>query len=167
VIPVYSFSKSHAMSGLRVGYVVTSDKTLGDRFAKLLRCTINGVNSLAQWAALAAVTGDNSHIDEMRAEYLVRRDIMVDALSGIEGVRPFTPRGTFYVWAELELSLYGRLGIRDADELSARLAARGIGSTPGDAFGHAAVDALRFAFSCSTQMVREGSVELRRILAAD
>ena len=109
---------------------------LHDRIPKLLRCTINGVNSLAQWAALAAVTGDQSQLAAMRAEYRVRRDVLIAALlQGSPGVRPFTPRGAFYVWAELDPSIYERLGVADADELSDQLAANGIGSAPGDAFG--------------------------------
>ena len=166
VISIFSFSKSHAMSGMRTGYIVTPAVTLHERLAKLLRCTVNGVNSLSQWSALAAVTGDEAHIESMREEYVVRRDVMMKALSGIDGLRPFTPRGTFFVWADIDKSLYERLGVADADELSSLLASRGIGSTPGDAFGQTSHDAIRFAFSCSTQMVREGSAELRRILTS-
>jgi aspartate aminotransferase len=164
-VSIFSFSKSHAMSGLRVGYVVAKSPLLQDRLPKLLRCTINGVNSLAQWAALAAVTGDASHLAMMRDEYRARRDMLVAALEGIDGVRVFPPRGTFFLWVELEPALYGRLGVADADALSSRLADRGIGSAPGDAFSAHAVDAIRFAFSCSTEMVREGGAALRRILA--
>lgn len=167
IITVFSFSKSHAMSGLRTGYIVTSNPLLQDRIPKLLRCTINGVNSVAQWTALAAVTGDQSYLEHMRQEYRVRRDIMVEALSGIDGLRPFVPRGAFYLWVELEPSVYERLGVADADELSASLAARGIGSAPGDAFGETCGDAIRFAFSCSTEMVREGSVVLREVLSGN
>jgi aspartate aminotransferase len=155
------------MSGLRTGYVVTRSKLLRDRIQKLLRCTINGVNSLAQWAALAAVTGSQDHLPVMRAEYTVRRDLMLDALSGIDGVRAFKPRGAFYVWADLDPSLYARLGVRNADELSSRLAQNGIGSAPGDAFGEHCVDAIRFAFSCDTVMVREGSALLRAALLGE
>jgi aspartate aminotransferase len=164
VVSIYSFSKSHAMAGLRTGYIVTRAPLLHDRLPKLLRCTINGVNSLSQWAAVAAVTGDQSHLDAMRAEYVVRRDLLIDALTGIPGVRPFTPRGSFFVWAELDPSLYERLEVADADALSARLAADGIGSAPGDAFGATCADAIRFAFSCDTAMVREGSAALRAAL---
>lgn len=166
VISIFSFSKSHAMSGLRVGYIVTADELLGARIGKLLRCTINGVNSLAQWAAVAAVTGDDSHVMAMREEYARRRDLMLAALRDIPGVHPFAPRGTFFIWAELDRTVYARLGVRDADEFSSLLAARGIGSTPGDAFGQTCADALRFAFSCDTAMVREGSAELRKVLLA-
>jgi len=167
VISVYSFSKSHAMSGLRTGYIVARPALLKSRIQKLLRCTINGVNSLAQWGALAAVTGPQDHLAAMRAEYTVRRDIMVDALRGIAGVRPFVPRGAFYLWAELEPELYQRLGATDADELSARLAQSGIGSAPGSAFGESCADAIRFAFSCDTAMVREGAALLSSALRGE
>ena len=125
------------------------------------------MNSLAQWTALAAVTGDQSYLEQMRQEYRVRRDLMIEALSGIEGLRPFTPRGAFYVWAEIDPSLYRRLGVSSADELSASLASRGIGSAPGDAFGESCADAIRFAYSCATEMVREGSAVLRRDLLGE
>ncbi|HTJ22723.1 MAG TPA: aminotransferase class I/II-fold pyridoxal phosphate-dependent enzyme [Gemmatimonadaceae bacterium] len=164
VISVFSFSKSHAMSGLRVGYIVARPALLRSRIQKLLRCTINGVNSLAQWGALTAVTGPQDHLAAMRAEYRVRRDILIDALTGIPGVRPFTPRGAFYVWAELDRDLHARLGVADADALSARLAQDGIGSAPGSAFGESCADAIRFAFSCDTAMVREGAALLRAAL---
>lgn len=164
VVSVYSFSKSHAMSGLRTGYIVARTALLKSRIQKLLRCTINGVNSLAQWGALAAVTGPQAHLAAMRAEYTVRRDILSDALRGIDGVRPFTPHGAFYLWAELEPRLYRRFDVADADALSARLAQEGIGSAPGSAFGESCGDAIRFAFSCDTAMVREGAALLRAAL---
>lgn len=167
VISVFSFSKSHAMSGLRTGYIVTRSPLLKQRIQKLLRCTINGVNSLAQWGALAAVTGPQDHLAAMRAEYTVRRDLLIDALSNIPGVRAFTPRGAFYVWAELEPSVYERLGVAGADELSSRLAVNGIGSAPGDAFGESCGDAIRFAFSCDTNMVRTGAALLRAALIGE
>ncbi|HYD51860.1 MAG TPA: aminotransferase class I/II-fold pyridoxal phosphate-dependent enzyme [Gemmatimonadaceae bacterium] len=164
VVSVFSFSKSHAMPGLRVGYIVTRSATLKDRLPKVLRCTINGVNSLAQWGALAAVTGDQSHLAAMRDEYQRRRDIIVDALSGIEGITPFVPRGAFYLWAELDQAIYRRLGVRDADALTDALAARGIGSAPGSAFGTSCRDAIRFAFSTDTRSVTEGAAALREVL---
>lgn len=164
IVSIFSFSKSHAMSGLRTGYIVARDPVLRDRIPKLLRCTINGVNSLAQWAALAAVSGDGEYVRAMGDEYQMRRDLMLEALSGIPGVRPFVPRGTFFLWVELDPALYARLGVSGADELSSMLAARGIGSAPGDAFGESCADAIRFAFSCSTEMVREGSAVLRTVL---
>jgi aspartate aminotransferase len=167
VISVFSFSKSHAMAGLRTGYLVTRSRLLKERIQKLLRCTINGVNSLAQWGALAAVTGPQDHLATMRAEYTLRRDTMIAALKDVPGVRAFVPRGAFYVWAELDPELYARLDVAGADALSARLAQNGIGSAPGDAFGEHCADALRFAFSCDTEMVRTGSALLRAALTGE
>jgi len=167
VISVFSFSKSHAMSGLRTGYIVTRSPLLKQRIQKLLRCTINGVNSLAQWGALAAVTGPQDQIARMRSEYALRREILLSGLVGIPGVRPFAPRGAFYVWVELDRALYERVGVANADELSSRLAHNGIGSAPGDAFGEHCHDAIRFAFSCETEMVRTGAKLLRSALTGE
>ena len=166
IVTLFSFSKSHAMSGLRTGYIVTCDPVLLERIPKLLRCTINGVNSLAQWAAVAAVTGSQDHLEAMRQEYIVRRDALIGALQGIEGVRPFTPKGSFFVWAELDPSLYQRLNVADADGVSGLLASKGIGSAPGDAFGETCADAIRFSFSCATPMVEAGAAALRAVLTA-
>ncbi|MDQ2890803.1 MAG: aminotransferase class I/II-fold pyridoxal phosphate-dependent enzyme [Gemmatimonadota bacterium] len=164
VISIFSFSKSHAMSGLRLGYIVTQSEILRERIPKLLRCTINGVNSLTQWAGLAAVGGSPDHLRAMRAEYSGRRKIMLDALSGIPGIRPFAPPGAFYIWVEIEPSAYTRLGVASAAALSERLADAGIGSAPGDAFGETCENAIRFAYSCDTKMVTEGSALLRAAL---
>jgi aspartate aminotransferase len=57
--------------------------------------------------------------------------------------------------------------VASADELSANLAARGIGSAPGDAFGESCDNAIRFAYSCATEMVREGSAVLRSHLLGE
>ena len=152
------------MSGLRVGYVATRSALLQERIQKLLRCTINGVNSLAQWAALAAVTGPQDHLPRCAPSTRCGATCCSGALANIPGIRPFTPRGAFYVWAELDPEVYARLGVSGADELSSRLAANGIGSAPGDAFGEQCVDAIRFAFSCDTEMVRTGASLLREIL---
>ncbi|HEV2641053.1 MAG TPA: aminotransferase class I/II-fold pyridoxal phosphate-dependent enzyme, partial [Candidatus Elarobacter sp.] len=134
------------------------------RIPKVLRCTINGVNSVTQWAALAAITGDQAQLRAMCDEYEVRRDIMARALGGIPGVQAFVPRGGFFIWAELDPALYHALGVTNADELSGLLAEHGIGSAPGDAFGRTCDDAIRFSFSCATSMVKEGAVVLRDVL---
>lgn len=164
IVSIYSFSKSYAMSGLRVGVIATPSLALKARIPKLLRCTINGVNSVAQWAALAALEGPQDQLPMMQREYAVRRDLLLAALEGIDGVTPHAPRGGFCLWVTLDPAVYARLGVHDADELSARLAEAGIGSAPGDAFGEYCHDAIRFAFSCETAMVREGATALRAFL---
>ena len=163
-VSIFSFSKSYAMSGLRTGYIATMDAKLMDRLPKVLRCSINGVNSLAQWGAVAAVEGDQTYVKSMCNEYKERRDIFMEALKGIPGLKVFEPKGTFFLWAEVEKSLLERLRCRDVDGLSNLLAERGLGSAPGDAFGETSTMAIRFAFSCSTKMVKEGAIILREVL---
>ena len=164
IVSIFSFSKSYAMSGLRVGYIVTGDDRVRERISKLLRCTINGVNSIAQWAAIEALRADPAHLEGMLKEYRIRRQLMLEALSGIPGLDPFLPEGAFYVWCRIDPVLYQRLGVKDADDLSSRLAAEGIGSAPGDSFGLHCEDAIRFAYSCGTAMVREGAKVLSAAL---
>jgi aspartate aminotransferase len=164
IISSYSFSKSHAMSGLRLGYLVTYSDVLLKRLPKILRCSINGVNSVAQWGAVAALQGDQSHIEEMKKEYMKRRDIMYDALNGIAGIKPFLPKGAFYMWVDLEQGIYDNLGYKNTQEISDYLANLGIGNAPGDSFGKSCEKSLRFAFSCATSMVEEGSEKLKEAL---
>ena len=165
IVSIFSFSKSYAMSGLRTGYLATVSEQMMERLQKILRCSINGVNSVSQWTAVAALQGDQGQLAAMRAEYAVRCEILVDALKEIPGVRPFSPHGAFFVWAELDPKLYARVGVKNADELSSLLAEKGIGSAPGEAFGESCHNAIRFAFSCSTEMVREGAAALKKALA--
>lgn len=164
IISVFSFSKSYAMSGLRVGYIVARQERIRERISKLLRCTINGVNSVAQWAAIEALRTDRSHLDGMLKEYRERREMMLSALTGIPGLEPFKPEGAFYLWCRIDPSLYTRLGVKDADALSNELAEAGIGSAPGDSFGQHCEDAIRFAYSCGTALVKEGTQALSEAL---
>lgn len=164
VVTIFSFSKSHAMSGLRVGAVLVSDSGIHDRMQKILRCSINGVSSVAQWGALAALQGSDSHREMMQREYASRRRTMIEALTNIPGLHVFNPQGTFFVWAEIERELIERMGLRDVSHLSDLLCERGIGNTPGIAFGPESGNSMRFSFSCSTTMVEGGSQSLREIL---
>lgn len=167
IISIFSFSKSHAMSGLRVGYLTTSDEQLGSRLQKILRCSINGVNSVAQWAALEAIQetlSNPSYTMHMRNEYTLRRNKMFEALSCVDGFKPFYPSGTFFLWVDVDPSFYARMKLKNADDLSNYLAEMGIGSTPGDAFGASCPHSIRFSYSCSTQMVVEGSELIKQML---
>ena len=163
-ISIYSFSKSHAMSGLRVGYIASKEKHFQSRVQKLLRCTVNGINSAAQWGALAAVQGNREHLGTMLAEYKNRREIIYNAACKIKGLIPFKPQGAFYLWCEVEESLLKKLGLQNAGQLSDFLAENGVGSAPGETFGSTSAHAIRFAFSCETKMISEGMESLSKLL---
>lgn len=157
-ISVYSLSKTYAMSGLRLGYLVVTQRLYLDRIKKLVRCTINGVNSVAQYGAVAALNGPQDFTRSMADEYQKRRDILYSALEEAPYIRAFKPGGAFYLWARIQPEWPGYDGRRDDWSMTNYLIdAAGIGSSPGSAFGDAGAGHIRFAFSCATEPVEKAA----------
>lgn len=172
VLSIFSFSKSFAMAGLRTGCLVAHSDLICERLQKILRCSINGVNSLAQWGAVAALQGSGrpDFVEVQRnmiQTYQQRRDCLLNALQDIPGIRTFEPRGTFFTWIEVEPSVLTRLRVESVEALSDKLCVEGVGNTPGDAFGPESGNALRLSFSCATSMVEEGALILRKTLTQE
>ena len=166
-ISVFSMSKTYAMSGLRLGYLVLDDVHILERIRKLVRCTINGVNSVTQYGAAAALTGPQDATRSMAAEYQMRRDILFDALEESPYLKAFKPHGAFYLWARILPDWPGYLGRSDDWSMTDYLIDQGaIGSVPGSAFGPAGAGHIRFAFSCSTAQVQEAAGLLPEVLRA-
>ena len=164
-ISVYSLSKTYAMSGLRVGYVITTHPVILERLKKLVRCTINGVNSITQHGATAALNGPQDSTRAMAAEYQARRDVLCDALDESPYLTAFKPQGAFYVWCKMKPDWVGYQGAKDDWSLTNYLIdAAGIGSSPGTAFGASGAGHLRFAFSCSTAQVKGAAALLPKVL---
>ena len=160
-VSVFSMSKTYAMSGLRVGYVHARDPVLLQRMQKMLRVTINGVNSLAQYGALAALKGSQQWVERMRREYQTRRDLIYDAVKDSPYLEPRYPEGAFYLWCRIRK--YPE-GVSDPFGMSEYILRRtGVGSVPGPVFGSAGADSLRFAFSAGTEKIREAAELLRAL----
>jgi aspartate/methionine/tyrosine aminotransferase len=165
VLSVFSMSKSYAMSGLRLGYLSCNDDRLIERMTKLLRCTINGVNSATQHGAVAALTGPQDATYAMAAEYQTRRDALWAGVSATPMLHPFKPQGAFYLWARIDNGWAGYNGKRGGWAFTDFLIEKaGIGSAPGDVFGDAGAGHVRFAFSCSTQQVMAAATLLPQVL---
>lgn len=152
-ISIYSFSKSYAMSGLRLGYVVLNqpNEIVEERIQKLLRMTINGVNSITQWGGVEAIKTPSTTIKIMTNEYEERRDITYDEIKRLKILTPIYPDGAFYLWCKVNecdeskyQSQYQYLG----DWLSDKLLKVGVGCIPGRVFGPASCDYVRFSFAC-------------------
>jgi aspartate aminotransferase len=166
-ISVFSLSKTYAMSGLRLGYVIVSQPLLLQRLKKLVRCTINGVNSVAQYGAAAALDGPQDFTRDMTKEYQKRRDTLFEALEGAPYIQAFKPGGAFYLWARIQPDWPGYEDHRDDWSMTNYLIDKaGIGSAPGSAFGAAGAGHIRFAFSCSTDQVEEAARLLPSTLGA-
>jgi aspartate/methionine/tyrosine aminotransferase len=153
VISVFSFSKGYAMTGWRIGYL-TAPAAIADAVVKAQEAVVACPSSLAQHAALAALSGPQDCIDEMRDEYRSRRDLAVQLLED-EGLFLTRPRGTFYVMADI-----ARSGL-DSYELARRLLVeRGVAVAPGETFGDAARSAVRLSLASSPETIREGITRL-------
>ncbi|MGE5250216.1 MAG: aminotransferase class I/II-fold pyridoxal phosphate-dependent enzyme, partial [Bacteroidota bacterium] len=156
---------TYAMSGLRLGYIALQDDHLLERLKKLVRCTINGVNSVTQYGAAAALNGPQDATRQMAAEYQKRRDTLLAALEESPYVRAFNPGGAFYLWARIQPDWPGYQGQADDWSMTNYLIDQaGIGSSPGSAFGEAGAGYIRFAFSCSTAQVEEAAALLPQVL---
>lgn len=166
-ISVFSLSKTYAMSGLRLGYVIGTEPLFLERMKKLVRCTINGVNSVAQYGAAAAINGPQDFTRGMAQEYQKRRDTLFAALEEAPYVQAFKPAGAFYLWARIQPDWPGYGDQRDDWSMTNFLIDKaGIGSSPGSAFGPAGAGHIRFAFSCSTDQVEEAAKLLPATLAS-
>ncbi len=164
IISLYSLSKSYAMSGLRLGYLTTNNKLLIERMTKLLRCTVNGINSATQHGGVAALNGDQKETEKMRSEYQQRRDLLVVALRQSRYFDPFNPIGAFYVWAEINKGWPGYNGIKDGWAMTNFLIDNsGIGSSPGDVFGNGGKGYIRFSFSCPTDQIIAAAERLQNM----
>jgi aspartate aminotransferase len=163
-ISVYTFSKTYAMTGLRLGYLATNDDLIVDRCRKLLRLTTNGVPSITQWGGVAALTGSQDTVQEMAQELEVRRNLFFEGLQTIKAFESFKPGGAFYVWSKVSEAWPGYQGKRDSWAMTNYLIDRaGVGTSPGIAFGRAGEGYVRFAFTLDRQTLAE-SIEVMQDL---
>jgi aspartate aminotransferase len=166
-ISLFSMSKTYAMSGLRLGYMIVNDSLILDRLKKLVRCTINGVNSVTQYGAVEALNGPQDATHSMVQEYQARRAMLFEALEESPYVNAFKPRGAFYLWTRIEPDWPGYAGKNDDWSMTNYLIDKAaIGSAPGSAFGSAGIGHIRFAFSCSTAQIKEAAGQLPGVLRA-
>ncbi len=155
-ITAYTFSKTYAMTGLRLGYLVTNDDLVLQRCRKLLRLTTNGVSSITQWGGVAAMTGPQDAVKKMAQELEARRNIFFEGMQTIEAFESFKPGGAFYVWSKISPEWLGYQGRRDSWAMTNYLIDRaGVGTSPGIAFGPAGENYVRFAFTPDQQTLTE------------
>jgi aspartate aminotransferase len=146
VVGVYSFSKTYAMTGWRVGYVAAPAwlaPTLGTLQEPLVSC----VSAVSQAAALAALEGPQDCVAQMRVAYRRRRDLVV-ALLGGGGIQVAAPRGAFYLMLPLAAGVDGRRAALDLVE-------HGVAVAPGSAFGQVAGDHVRLSLAASQEVLGE------------
>jgi aspartate aminotransferase len=167
LVIVDGVSKSHAMTGFRVGWSL-SPRPLARACETLQSQTITSVPTVAQLAALAALSGDKRHLAEMLEQYGKRRDRLLAGLSGLPDVKWIVPRGAFYVFADIRAWL-GRSArgvvLRDDVAVASWLIDEvRLAVVPGVAFGTPGF--LRLSFAASLGEIDE-AVGCLRVLASE
>ena len=151
-IPLYTFSKSYAVTGLRLGYIAVRDAAIRDRAKKILFYTASNVSSVVQYGGIGALEGPQDCIETFRTELRERRDLFYrgikEAAGGILSGQP--PAGAFYAFLKIDPSWSE--GHSATASLSWRmveyLIAKGrIGCVPGVDFGPNGEGYVRFCFA--------------------
>jgi aspartate aminotransferase len=159
VILLDGWSKTYAMTGWRMGFgVMRAD--LADAFAKLMINSNSCTASFSQRAGIEALSGDQSAVDRMRAEFDRRRRRIVELLNAMPGVKCHLPTGAFYVFPNVRA-----FGIKSSELQSRLLAEAGIACLAGTAFGEHGEGYLRFSYATSMENIEEGMQRVAGFLA--
>jgi aspartate/methionine/tyrosine aminotransferase len=149
VVTFFSFSKTYAMTGWRVGYLVAAAEVAA-LIIKAQEPITSCVNAPAQMAAIAAVTGPQDCVAEMRDSYRQRRDLAVDLLTARD-IHHVRPTGAFYLMVDVSPS--GMIGM----EFTRRLVLeRGVAVVPGTTFGPDSGRFVRVSLATATEPLLEG-----------
>jgi aspartate aminotransferase len=162
VIVAGSLSKTYAMTGWRVGFVLAPQAVIGG-IMKLQSHSTSNVNSIAQKAAIEALRGPQESVGIMLAEYRKRRDYVVERLRQMPGVRANMPEGAFYAYPNISVAFTG--GITNSLQFSEKLLAEElVAVVPGEAFGTA--DHVRISYATSMKELERGLDRLQKFIAA-
>jgi aspartate aminotransferase len=149
VLGAYTFSKTYAMTGWRIGYTVASPEiTRG--IVSVSNAMCNNVTHLAQWAAEAALSGPQGCVAEMREAYHQRRDAVLEILREY-GMKIHAPQGAFYVLVDISAAK------RPSLEFALRLLnERNIAVAPGSAFGETIDGYVRISLASALSDLQAG-----------
>jgi len=166
VVTVNGVSKGYAMTGWRIGYM-GAPLWLAKACNKLQGQFTSGVCSIAQRAALAAVTSKSDSKMRMREAFLRRRDLICRLLGEIPGLKVRIPQGAFYVMPDISYFLgksYNGKVMNNADDLAFFLLAEArVATVSGNAFG--ADNCIRISYATSDELITEAAKRIKEALA--
>jgi len=163
-LTVNGVSKAYAMTGWRIGYAGGPKQLIG-AMRKMQSQSTSNPNSIAQYAAIAALDGPQDFIAERAAIFQARRDVVVEMLNSIPGISCHKPEGAFYVYP----SCSGLIGKRtpegkvlqnDQDVAVYFLEAADVAVVQGDAYGIS--PNFRVSYATSMELLKEGLARIKR-----
>ncbi len=151
-ITVNAVSKTYAMTGWRIGYCA-ADPAIIKQMSKIQGQSPSNPCSIAQWAAIEAMEGDQGSVELMRNEYEKRRNYVYDRLKAIDGIECGLPEGAFYAFPKIS-DLYNSR-VKSSDDFSGQLLEEGrVAVVPGSAFGDDRY--VRISYAASMPKIIEG-----------
>ena len=162
VVVLGSLSKTYAMTGWRAGFALGPKQVIA-AMSKLQSQSTSYAASMVQRASIAALTGSQECVAEMRTDYIKLRDRILNGLRTIPGVQCTVPEGAFYVYPNVS-SFLGKGGIQTASDLAAKLLKEAhVVVVPGEAFGTS--EHIRLCYAVSSEVIDKGVERLREYLS--
>ena len=158
VLVLGSLSKTYAMTGWRAGFAL-GPKQVISAMSKLQSQSTSNAASMVQRASIAALTGSQECVSEMRADYIKLRDRVLEGFKTIPGLTCTVPEGAFYVYPSVS-AFIGKGGIKSASDIAAKLLSEAhVVVVPGEAFG---TDAhIRLSYAVSGDVIDKGVQRIR------
>jgi aspartate aminotransferase len=165
VVTCLSLSKTYAMTGWRIGYAA-GPRDIIKSMSKIQGQSTSCANSIGQKAGIEALMGDQRCVEEMKAAFNKRRDLIVRLLNELPGVSCAMPGGAFYAFPDFSAYLdkqgSGKL-LKDTFDISNYiLGCAKVVTVPGDGFG--APGHIRFSYATSTDIIERGIGRVRSAL---
>ncbi len=158
VLLINSFSKTFAMTGWRIGYILSPNLDAMTQVIKLQYYLAACSNDGMQYAVLAAFQKASKYPEQMALEFKDRRDLICQRLNEMPGVSCHVPKGAFYVFPKVSIE-----GMT-SEELAIELLKGGVLCSPGSAFGKSGEGHLRFAYTISKEDISKGMDKVEAVL---
>ncbi len=156
-ITLGGFSKDYAMTGWRIGYAAAPAEILSG-LVRIHQYTIMSAPTTAQYAALEALRNGENAVEEMRAEYNRRRELIVDGLNNL-GLTTVEPRGAFYAFPNITAS-----GMDDETFAQKLLEEERVAVVPGSAFGAGGENFVRCSYATAYEKIEEALRRMERFM---
>jgi aspartate/methionine/tyrosine aminotransferase len=171
-ISLYTFSKTYAMTGLRLGYVAAQDAGLRDRMKKALFYTASNISSVVQFGGVGALEGSQAAVAVFRDELQARRDLFYEGIRANAGdvFSGEPPRGAFYAFVKINPQWKAPSGRTDSLSwaMTEFLISQGrIGCVPGVDFGKNGEGYLRFCFARDRRELKGALESMNALFSSD
>lgn len=164
-IVVNGMSKAYAMTGWRIGYAA-ADEEIVKIMTNVQSHTTSNPCSISQYASVEGLTGDQLVIEDMKKQFILRRDYMVSKINSIKGLSCRKPNGAFYVMANISKlkgkTIKGKVINSSLDLANLLLEEAKVAVVPGSAFG--ADDFIRLSYATSMKNIEIGLRRIEEIL---